>query len=197
MTPRIFALILAAAPVFGAEVYTIDKDHSETAFQVRHIFTKTGGRFTDFRGTIRMDRERPEASAVEFRIRAASIDTRQPDRDKHLRSAEFFDVERHPEIVFVSTRVAPDADNRYRVTGNLTMRGVTREITLPVTFLGAARDPWGQEKAGFETSVTLNRKDFGMVWNQALDNGGVILGDEVWVTINLEALRVKPAASAE
>ena len=195
--PRIATLALAALPMLAADVYTIDPTHSEAAFQVRHIVTKVRGRFTDFSGTIRMDRARPEASAVEFRIRTTSIDTALADRDKHLRSADFFDVEKYPEIVFQSSGVSPAGKDRYNVSGNLTIRGVSKAITLPVTFLGGDKDPWGNERAGFETSLTLNRKDFGMVWNKSLDSGGLLVGEEVAVSINLEALKAKGTSRSE
>jgi polyisoprenoid-binding protein YceI len=132
---------------------------------------------------------------VEFTLKAASIDTSNENRDKDLRGANFFDVEKFPEITFKSTSVKAAGKDRYDVTGTLTMRGVAREVTLPVSFLGFGKDPWGNEKAGFSTDVTLNRKDFGIVWNKALDSGGVLLGDEVWVSINLETAKKKEAAS--
>jgi polyisoprenoid-binding protein YceI len=176
------------------EVYTLDATHSEVSFQVRHLVTNVRGRFNDFDAVIRLDPADEERSTVEFRVKAASIDTNLPDRDAHLRSADFFDVDNHPEIVFKSRRIESAGGDRYRVIGELTMRGITREIALEVTFLGTVRDPWGNEKAGFETEAVLNRKDFGMVWNAALDNGGVILGDKVKVHINLEALRMRDGA---
>jgi len=180
-----------AAPVSVPEVYTIDRGHSEAAFQVRHLVTKVRGRFKEFSGTIRLDRTHPDRSSVEFSIDIASIDTAVPDRDAHLKSPDFFDVAKFPLLTFASSRIVPTGGDRYEVKGTLTMRGVRKEITLPVSFLGFARDPWGNEKAGFELETKLNRKDFGMVWNAALDTGGVILGDEVTVSINLETLREK------
>ncbi len=175
------------------KVYTLDLTHSEVAFTVRHLVTKVRGRFNDYAATIRMDTANPEASSVEFRVKAASIDTANADRDTHLRSADFFDVEKFPEIVFRSTAIRPstqrgdDGDEEvYDVTGNLEMHGVTKEITLPVTYLGTARDPWGNDKAGFETTTKINRKDFDMVWNVALDAGGFILSEDIKIHINLE-----------
>jgi polyisoprenoid-binding protein YceI len=148
--------------------------------------------FNDYAATIRMDTANPEASSVEFRVKAASIDTANADRDTHLRSADFFDVEKFPEIIFRSTAIRPstkrgdDDEEVYDVTGNLEMHGVTKEITLPVTYLGTARDPWGNDKAGFETTTKINRKDFDMVWNVALDAGGFILSEDIKIHINLE-----------
>jgi polyisoprenoid-binding protein YceI len=186
----------AARPAATPEVHTIDKGHSEAAFQIRHLVTKVRGRFTDFAGSIHVDRARPEGSSVEFTIEAASVDTDLPDRDQHLKSPDFFDVEKYPRITFQSSRVEPVGDDRYDVTGTLTMHGVARQVTLPVTFLGFAKDPWGNEKAGFELEAKLNRKDYGMVYNAALDNGGLLLGDEVKVSINLETVRQKTEGAA-
>lgn len=187
---------LSPASTERAQTYVIDKTHSDVSFQVRHLVTKVRGRFADFDAEIRAVPEAPEESSVRFTIRSASVDTDLPDRDQHLRSAEFFDADKHPEITFVSSRIRSAGDDRYDVTGLLTLRGVAREMTLPVSFLGFVSDPWGNEKAGFETEVVLNRKDFGMVWNAALDNGGVVLGDKVTVSIALEAVRARDAAAA-
>lgn len=194
-----FALsALASLPLHAAtETHTLDATHSEVSFQVRHLISQVRGRFNDFDANIQLDREKPERSVVEFHVKAASIDTNLPDRDAHLRSADFFDAEKHPFITFKSRKIQPAGQNRYDVTGTLTMRGISKEITLPVTFAGVARDPWGNEKGGFSTETTLNRKDFGMVWNAALDNGGVILGDEVRITINLESVKAKDEAKGK
>jgi polyisoprenoid-binding protein YceI len=190
--------LLSALPAQSADAatYSVDKTHSEASFQIRHLVSKVRGGFEDFSGTIQLDRQNVERSSVEFTIAAASIDTAVPDRDAHLRGADFFDAEKHPEITFSSTRVVPDGEDRFQVTGDLTMRGVTRQITLPVEYTGEVRDPWGNVKAGFETGTTLNRKDFGMIWNAALDQGGVVLGDEVKITINLETKLEEPAKQA-
>jgi polyisoprenoid-binding protein YceI len=155
-----------------------------------------GGKFQDFAGTIQIDRAKPENSSVEFTIQAASIFTGEPKRDDHLRSADFFDVANHPTLTFKSTSVKPAGNNVYEVRGNLTMRGVTKQIVLPVTFLGEGKDPWGNEKIGFETSVTLNRKDYGISWNKALDQGGALLDDEVKVQVSVEAGKVKTETAA-
>ncbi|HQQ79042.1 MAG TPA: YceI family protein [Thermoanaerobaculia bacterium] len=181
----------AVGPASAAGAWTIDKAHSEVGFQVRHLMTKVRGSFGAFDGSVKIDAAKPEASTVSFVVKAASVNTNETKRDEHLRSADFFDAASYPEIRFVSTSVRPAGENRYEVTGDLTLRGVTRKVSLPVVFLGVQKDPWGSEKAGFETAVTLNRKDYGMVWNKALDHGGTILGDEVFVTIALEAARAK------
>jgi len=195
MKTRFAALAVAvalASPALAADTYQFDKAHTTVGFQVRHIFTMLGGKFQDFSGTIKVDRAKPESSSVEFTIQAASIFTNEPKRDEHLKSPDFFDVASHPTITFKSTSMKPGANNVYQVTGDLTMRGVTKSITIPVTFLGEGKDPWGNEKIGFETSTTLNRKDYGINWNKTLDQGGVLVGDEVKVQVSVEANKVKP-----
>jgi polyisoprenoid-binding protein YceI len=191
------ALLAAALPAFAEAVtYTVDKAHSEAIFQVRHLVSKVSGEFKEFDGTIKMDAANPAASSVTFTIDAASISTDVADRDKHLRSEDFFSVEKYPQITFVSTKIEPKGGDQYAVTGQLTMRGVTKEITLPVTFLGEVKDPWGNTKAGFETAITLNRKDYGINWNKALDQGGVLVGDDVQINVNLEVLKQAAAKDA-
>ena len=186
--------LTASAATAAPQTFVVDKAHSEAGFKVRHLLSKTPGRFTDFEGRIQLDPAKPESSSVEFRIRAASVDTDVEDRDKHLRSADFFDVANHPEIVFESESIRRAGKDRYDVTGTLNIRGIEKRITLLVTYYGQTRDPWGNERAGFSTAVTLNRKDFGMVWNKALDQGGFLLGDEVGVTLEIEAIRDKTAS---
>ena len=185
---------LAALPV-AAEVHAIDPTHSEVSFQVRHLVTQVRGSFNEYQGKIDLNPAKLESSKVEFTIKAASIDTNLPDRDKHLRAEDFFFVEKYPEITFKSQSIKATGKDTYSVTGPLTMRGVTKTVTLPVTYLGKVRDPWGNDKAGFALETTLNRKDYGIVWNAALDNGGVVLGDEVKISINLETAAEKPAAA--
>ena len=188
---------LTAMPVLAADVHTIDAGHSEVSFQVRHLVTQVRGNFNDYEGTINLDPANLERSSVDFRIKAASIDTNHADRDKHLRGEDFFFAEKYPEIAFKSKSIRKTGKDTYDVAGTLTMRGVSKEVTLPVTYLGAVKDPWGNEKAGFATEVTLNRKDYGINWNAALDNGGFVLSDEVKVSINLETQKKKDAAAAK
>ena len=190
------AVFAAAAPAFAAETFQFDKSHTNVGFQVRHIFTMVSGRFTDYAGAIQVDRARPESSTVELTIQASSIDTSEPRRDQHLRSADFFDVANHPTISFKSTSVKANGKHGFLVTGDLTMRGVTKPVTLPVTLLGEGKDPSGNEKMGLETTVTINRKDFGLVWNRALETGGMLVGEEVKVQIAIEANKAKPAAAS-
>jgi polyisoprenoid-binding protein YceI len=172
----------------ATRTYKIDKSHSEAIFQVRHLVTKVRGRFTDFEGAIEFNEASPEQSSVHFTINATSIDTAEPDRDKHLRSADFFDVEQHPQITFTSTRITKRATDTFDVTGNLTIHGVTKEVVLPVSHLGKAKDPWGGERVGFEAEVSLNRKDYGLMWNATLETGGFLVGDEVKISLQIQAV---------
>jgi len=165
----------------------IDRSHSEVAFQVRHLLSKVRGRFADFAGTIQFDESNPQSSRVDVTIQARSVDTAEGDRDKHLRSADFFEVDIYPTLTFTSTSVTPRGDDTYDVVGELTIHGVTRPVTLPASFLGAAQDPWGNTRFAFEAELKLNRKDFGLSWNAALETGGFLVGDEVKVTLSIQA----------
>lgn len=171
----------------AVRTFQIDKAHSEATFQVRHLLTKVRGRFSDFAGTVEFDEAHPEQSSIDFTIQTASIDTNEPDRDTHLRSADFFDVEQHPSMTFKSDGVTPAGNRQFDVRGTLTIRGVSKPVTLPVTYLGMAKDPWGVERAAFETEITLNRKDFGLHWNAPLETGGFLVGDEVRVSVSVQA----------
>ena len=194
-TPLALAFTLAATAAFSQDTYTIDRAHTEVGFRVRHFVSKVAGRFDDFSGTITVVPGKPAASSVEFAIKSSSINTANAGRDTHLKSADFFDVEKFPEITFRSSRIVPMDADTFNVTGNFTMHGVTREITIPVDFAGTVTDARGTEKAGFSLATKLNRKDYGIVWNQTLDQGGLMLGEEVEVTINIEANKKKPAAA--
>jgi polyisoprenoid-binding protein YceI len=176
--PLLAALALAASPALAADTFVVDKGHSEASFQIRHFVSKVRGRFTDFAGNIHVDRANPEKSSVEYTIKTASID-----------------AEKFPEITFKSSKVVPKGSNQFDVTGTFTMHGVSKEITVPVAFLGFAKTSRG-EKAGFEVNTTVNRKDFGITWNQAMDAGSFVLGDEVTVSINIEADNRPPAPAA-
>ena len=180
---------LAVASFAAAGSYTIDPVHSDVSFKVRHLVSKVSGQFTEFDGAIVADFEKLDASSVEFTIKAASIDTKNEDRDNHLRSEDFFDVETYPEITFISSKITKSGNQTFAVTGTLTMHGVSKTVTLPVTFLGEIQGPRGGYVAGFEIETTIDRKDYGIIWNRALDAGGMILGDEIQITINLETKR--------
>ena len=187
------AALLTSTSVFAAqETFTSDKSHSEASFKVRHLMSSVRGHFNDYDAVINVDRANLAKSTVEFKINANSIDTGHGDRDKHLNSEDFFFTEKYPTITFKSTAIAKTKKKDvYNVTGDFTMRGVTRRLTLPVTFLGFGKDPWGNERAGFELETKLNRKDFGINWNKALDNGGVLLSEDVVVNISLETIKKK------
>ncbi len=171
-----------------ARLYEIDKAHSEVAFQVRHLLTKVRGRFSDFSGTIRFDPQHPEESSVSVTIDASSVDTDTTDRDNHLRSDDFFAVGTHPTIAFTSSRVTRKTPESFDVDGTLTIRGISKDVTLPVTFLGTAKDPYGNTRAGFETGIKVNRKDFGLLWNAALETGGFLVGDDVQISLQIQAV---------
>lgn len=191
-------LLLAALPLLAqapaTETFSVDKNHSMATFKVRHMVSNVVGQFRDFTADVNLDRANPAKSSVEFTIQATSIDTGNTNRDTHLRSPDFFDVAQFPTISFKSTSVKAKSKTEFDVTGDLTMHGVTKRVTIPVTFLGFAKTPKG-EKAGFELETTLNRKDFGVLWNKTLDEGGMLLGDDVKVSINLE-MDKKMAAAA-
>jgi polyisoprenoid-binding protein YceI len=176
-------------PQAVSTTYAIDRTHSEVLFRVRHLLSRVGGQFRDFAGTIAFNPERPEDSRVDVSIKAASIDTAVADRDAHLKSEDFFATDKYPELTFVSDRVVSTGSDSFTVGGTLTIRGVSRRVELPVTFLGSAKDPWGNEKLGFEAFLRLNRKDFGLTWNAALETGGFLVGDDVDVTLNVQAAR--------
>ncbi|MGZ8778553.1 MAG: YceI family protein [Thermoanaerobaculia bacterium] len=188
---RLVVLAFLAVPLFAQtpaapEVWVIDKPHSSASFKIRHLMSNVTGYFRDFDAVLQIDRAQPARSSIEFTIKSASIDTRESDRDEHLRSPDFFEVTKYPNITFRSTSVVPKSQTLFEVTGDLTMHGVTKRITLPVTFLGFQRDPRGNEKAGFEIATALDRKDYNITWNRLLDEGGLLLGDEVKITIELE-----------
>jgi polyisoprenoid-binding protein YceI len=169
--------------------YVIDKAHSEVSFTVRHLVTKVRGHFRDFDGSIHLNEAHPEQSRVQIDIKTDSIDTKTPDRDAHLRSADFFHVEEHPVLSFKSTKVRKNSAEDFVIEGDLSIRGTTNNIHLPTTFLGHAKDPWGGARIGFESEVTINRKDYGLVWNAALETGGFLVGDEVKIHLSIQAVK--------
>ena len=169
--------------------WNIDPAHSEVAFVARYLMvTKVRGGFGEYSGTLHIA-EKPEESWVEMTIKAASIDTGTPDRDKHLRSADFMDVERFPELRFKSTKVELTGGMNLTVTGDLTIRDVTHEVALKVDFEGVAKSPWGQEVIAFSAVTEIDREDFGITWNLALETGGVVVGKKVKIEIEAEAVR--------
>lgn len=175
-----------AAPT-GTATWTLDAAHTHVEFAVRHLMiSKVKGQFTDVEGTLRVEGDDVTTARVGIDILAASIDTRVEQRDEHLRSPDFLDAARFPMLTFRSTGVERTDESHLRVTGDLTIRDVTREVVLEVSEQGRVTDPWGGERAGFAASTRINRKDFGLTWNQALETGGVLVGDEVEIDLQAE-----------
>ena len=174
----------------------IDPDHSQVEFAVRHMMISTvRGRFTQFSGTVELDEANPSRSTVEVKIDAASIDTRAAQRDTHLQSPDFLNATEYPYLVFKSKRVEQIDASRGRIIGDLTIRDVTREVVLDAEYAGQARSPWGTTSAGFNAQTKINRKDWGLTWNQGLETGGVLVGEEISIRIELEV--VQQAAEVE
>ncbi|MFR9675309.1 YceI family protein [Streptomyces sp. TR02-1] len=170
--------------------YTLDPAHTRIGFVARHaMVTKVRGAFNDFTGTARIDGENPEQSSVELVIKAESIDTRNADRDGHLRSNDFLDMANHPEITFRSTGVKQSGDDAFDVTGDLTIKGVTRSVTVPFTYEGQAKDPFGNERIGLEGALTIDRRDYGVTWNAALETGGFLVSDTVRLEFEVSAVK--------
>lgn len=169
-------------------VWTIDPSHSAVEFAVKHMmFATTKGRFSDVTGTITLDNEDVTNSTVEVEINAASVDTHDAKRDEHLKAADFFDVETYPTLTFRSTSVEAAGGSDLRVAGDLTIRGVTRPVVLDAEFNGQGTNPWGQGVLSYSATTKINRKEFGLNWNAALESGGVLVGDEVKIAIEIEA----------
>ena len=173
-------------------VWTIDPAHTHVEFAVRHLMISTvKGRFAGVQGTVWIDESDPSAVEVDVRIDAATIDTREAQRDAHLKSADFFDVEKYPDLTFRNARVLDSTGEEFRLSGDLTIHGVTRPVTLVVNREGRAKDPWGGERAGFSATTKINRREFGLTWNQALETGGFVVGDEIRITIDVELVRAQ------
>jgi polyisoprenoid-binding protein YceI len=178
------------APDTLAGTYTLDPAHTRIGFVARHaMVTKVRGSFNQFDGSGYFDAENPANSRLALSIKAASVDTRNPDRDAHLRSDDFLDVEHYPEITFVSTSVDQFDDSHFRVTGDLTLKGVTRPVAVDLELTGAAVDPFGNQRIGLEGTTTVSRKDFGLTWNVALEAGGVLVSDKVTLEFEVSAIR--------
>ena len=179
---------LTAAPAW-ADTYKVDKDHTSVSFKIRHLFSNTQGVFKNFEGTIEYDPQKPETWSAAGTIQVDSIDTNSPERDKHLRGKDFFDVEQFPVISFKAGKVLSATEKSAQIEGLLTMHGVQKLVILDVYAHGVGKDPWGNVRAGFTATTTINRKDFGIVYNQVLDKGQLMLGEEVAITIELEAIK--------
>ncbi len=184
-----FLLGLAVADLATAapRSFRIDPDHSAATFSIRHFSTRVWGRFRDLSGNLRFDRENPAKSSIDVVIRADSIDTNSEERDAHLRSADFFDTKRFPTLTFTSHAVRAMEDGRLEVSGELSLRGVTRTVVVPVVVTGIVRTAQG-ERVGFEGTFTIDRKSFGISWNRVLEAGGTVLSDQVEITLAIEAI---------
>jgi polyisoprenoid-binding protein YceI len=171
--------------------YTLDATHTRIGFVARHaMVTKVRGSFNEFEGAANVDGADPSLSSVSVTIKATSIDTRNEQRDEHLRSNDFLDMEQFPEITFVSTAVRQLDDSTFQVTGDLTVKGVTKPVTIDFDYEGAAKDPFGNQRIGFEGSVTISRKDYGITWNAALETGGVLVSDKITLEFEVSAIKV-------
>lgn len=168
--------------------WAVDAAHSSVDFTIRHMMiAKVKGTFHTFEASIEADPEDLTSAKIDFAVELASIDTRNNDRDAHLRSGDFFEVEKHPKMMFQSTQIVKTGEGEYDVTGNLTIRGVTRPETFAVVYEGGGKDPWGNTKVGFSAAGAIKRSDYGLTYNAALETGGVLIGDEVKVSIEIEA----------
>ncbi len=171
-------------------IWQIDFAHSEINFTVRHMMiSKVRGQFESFSGTVNFDEQNPTNTTVDITVDLKSINTREEQRDNHLRSADFFDVENYPVMTFKSKRVEQISENEGRLVGDLTIRGLTKEVVLDVDYAGQAASPWGTTSAGFSASGKINRKDWGLTWNQALETGGVLVGEDIKIDIELELVK--------
>jgi polyisoprenoid-binding protein YceI len=189
-TPMTTTTTTAPAYTDLTGTYTLDPAHTRIGFVARHaMVTKVRGAFNEFEGTATLDGANPASSRVQVTIDAASIDTRNAQRDEHLRSNDFLAMQDYPQITFSSTGVRQTDDTTFEVTGDLTIKGVTNSITIPLTFEGAAKDPFGNLRAGFEGSVAINRKDYGITWNAALETGGVLVGDKIVLEFEVSAIK--------
>jgi polyisoprenoid-binding protein YceI len=167
--------------------WNIDPQHSEIGFSVRHMMiSKVRGQFRTFEGTFDVNPDNPAASSISGKIDVTTIDTNEEQRDAHLRSADFFDVENHPTMNFKSTRIERQSRGQYKVYGDLTIKGITREVSFDVTDEGRSQDPWGNQRWGVSATAQINRKDFGLTWNVALETGGWLVSDEITITAEVQ-----------
>jgi polyisoprenoid-binding protein YceI len=169
--------------------WNIDATHSHVTFSVRHMLVSTvKGKFNVLSGTLNIDDANPANSSIEAEVDAASIDTNEPNRDNHLRSPDFFDVEKYPKITFKSTKVEPAGDNEYKITGDLTLHGVTKPVVFEVEHSGEVKDPYGFRRTGLSAKTKISRKEWGLTWNNLLETGGAVVSDEVKIEIDLAAV---------
>lgn len=189
------AVVLLCAPAWSADEFVIDPVHSSIEFSVRHMMvTNVRGRFREFSGTILYDEKDITKSSVRVTIKTVSIDTGNENRDNHLRSPDFLDAAKYPEITFVSTRIEKRGED-YVCIGTLTIRGISREVAIPFRVLGMVKDPRGSTRLGVEAGLTINRLDYGVSWSRALEGGGLVVGNEVKIELNVQAIRRAAATS--
>jgi polyisoprenoid-binding protein YceI len=193
------ATLLPSAALAGGTTWTLDADHSQVGFRVRHMMVSwTQGRFQKFQGTVAYDDAQPELARFDITIDASSVDTNLAKRDEHLRSADFFDTAKHPTLTFKSRKVERAGEGKLKVAGDLTIRGVTRPVVLDVADIGPARnDPWGGTRRGATATTRISRKDFGLLWNGAVEGGGVLVGDEVLIQLEVELIKQQPQQTAK
>jgi polyisoprenoid-binding protein YceI len=185
------AALIAAAPASAAQ-YKVDAAHSSVGFGVKHLVGKVKGQFKEFEGTFSFDPAKPKDTTGKFVAKTASISTENDKRDEHLKSEDFFDAKKFPELVLEKIKLTPGkGKNKYKLTGDLTMHGVTKPITLDAEYNGNAKDPWGNNRAGFSANGKLNRKDYGIVWNKTMDTGSLMLGEDIDLDLQVEAIEEK------
>ena len=185
----LFLFVSLLAVPAQAATYTVDQDHSSVQFKIKHLFSNVKGTFKTFEGTVDYEPGKPESWKTSGSIDVASIDTNEPKRDQHLQSPDFFDAAKEPKIEFHSTGVKEASATGAKLEGTLKMHGIEKPVVLDVAINGVGKDPWGNVRAAFSATTKINRKDFGMTWNQALDNGGVLLGEEVQIDLEIEAIQ--------
>jgi polyisoprenoid-binding protein YceI len=194
-----FAAQLAMVSLLGfsvcsgawAKEFQVDPGHSSVGFTVNHLISRVNGSFKDFTGVVNFDAAKPETSKVSAEVKVATVDTHEAKRDQHLQGADFFDAEKFPKMTFVSRKISVEGKNRYKMEGDLSLHGVVKPVTFDVEYLGEAKDPWGNNRIGFSGTSKINRKDFGMNWNKTLDQGGILVGEEVSIQLNIEAIEKK------
>lgn len=192
MKLQMLGFAIAAALIGGtvhAQEFTVDKDHSKVKFGVRHIRSIVDGQFKEFEGSFKFDEKKPENSSGKFVVQSASISTDNQKRDDHLKSADFFEVEKYKTLEFTTKKITKaKAKDSYKMEGDLTIRGVTKNVNFDLEYLGKDKDPWGGTRAGFVAKTKINRKDYGISFNKVLDSGGLLVGDDVEITLNVEGI---------
>lgn len=174
-----------------AREFKVDPSHSNVGFVARHLVSKLNGEFKEFTGNFTFDPKKPEEATVSAVVQVGSITTNVPKRDEHLKSDDFFAAKKFPTLQFVSTKISPDGDKNFKLEGNLTIRGVTKPVVFVTEFLGEQDDPSGAHRIGFSGTTTIKRKDFGINWNKTLDKGGVVVGEDVVINLNVEGVEDK------